>query len=178
MKLYKCDFEWLYESTYSSEENPRKMQPKEARTAWLASIGVQVSDHAAEHPRGVMLNGDQIIQAMEQGFTLEVKETRDFKGPASFDFERFEQVASKLLNIAPEEQVYNSRCQVHMPGQALATYNETLLLEGSCTDNLQSHLDSGWRIIAACPQPDQRRPDYILDRFNPDRSVHTSAARD
>lgn len=28
-------------------------------------------------------------------------------------------------------------------------------------------LDAGWRILAVCPQPDQRRPDYILGRTKP-----------
>lgn len=44
------------------------------------------------------------------------------------------------------------------------------------TDVLQEQIAKGWRIIAACPQPDQRRPDYILGRFNPE-TLETSALR-
>lgn len=52
-----------------------------------------------------------------------------------------------------------------------------MLLEDACTDQLQGALNSGWRIISACPQPDQRRPDYILGRFNPDQSEDGGARR-
>jgi hypothetical protein len=71
----------------------------------------------------------------------------------------------------------NHRIEVHMPGQALAMYNDTLLMEDACTDALQNELANGWRIIAVCPQPDSRRPDYVLGRYNPDVGVDTSAKR-
>ena len=64
---------------------------------------------------------------------------------------------------------YNNKVEVHMPGQALANYNELMLLEDCCTDEVARSLDNGWRIIASCPQPDQRRPDWILGRYNPNR---------
>lgn len=61
----------------------------------------------------------------------------------------------------------NQKCDVHIGGGLLMTVNETMLLEDSCTDRLQSELNSGWRILAVTVQPDGRRPDYILGRFNP-----------
>lgn len=76
--------------------------------------------------------------------------------------DKFAQVAEPRLADA-----FNERVEVHMPGNALLTYNRTLLLEDACTNYLQEQLDDGWRIIAACPQPDQRRPDYILGRYEP-----------
>lgn len=90
------------------------------------------------------------------------------------------ELAEKPITITSESgnnNVYNNKCEVHMPGQALSVYNECLLLGDACTDALQSSLNSGWRIIAACPQPDQRRPDYILGRFNPELDEHGSARR-
>lgn len=74
------------------------------------------------------------------------------------------QLAEK--QTVPPNSTYNNRVDVHMPGQALSVYNNVHLLEDGCTDALQELLDGGWRIIAACPQPDQRRPDYILGRFS------------
>jgi hypothetical protein len=71
----------------------------------------------------------------------------------------------------------NQKCDVHIGGGLLLTVNETMLLEDSCTDRLQSELNSGWRILAVCVQPDGRRPDYVLGRFNPDLNVGGSAAR-
>jgi hypothetical protein len=60
--------------------------------------------------------------------------------------------------------------QVHVPNMALLTYNEVTVYEDSCTDELQKALNQGWRIIAVCPPNSQRRPDYILGRYNPDGS--------
>ena len=79
------------------------------------------------------------------------------------------EMAEKPIKITQDsgDNYFNSKCEVHMPGMALSMYNEVRLLEDCCTDALQGHLIDGWRIIAACPQPDQRRPDYILGRFNP-----------
>lgn len=37
-------------------------------------------------------------------------------------------------------------------------------LQDCCTDELQRHLNEGWRILAVCPPNDTRRPDYILGR--------------
>lgn len=59
---------------------------------------------------------------------------------------------------------FNDRCQQHQPNAALLAIAETKLLQDSCTDVLQENLANGWRIIAVQPQPDQRRPDYILGR--------------
>lgn len=72
---------------------------------------------------------------------------------------------------------FNNRCEVHVPNLGLLSVNETMLLEDSCTDSLQSFLDKGWRIISIAPQPNQRRPDYILGRFNPDRQPDGTARR-
>lgn len=84
----------------------------------------------------------------------------------------------KLTQESVGDQYYNSKCEVHMPGMAMSMYNEMLLLEDCCTDALQSKLNAGWRIVAACPQPDQRRPDYIMGRFNPNFDGDNDAKRD
>lgn len=42
------------------------------------------------------------------------------------------------------------------------------IMEAKADDALQKSMDDGWRIIAACPQPDARRPDYIMGRYNAD----------
>jgi hypothetical protein len=54
--------------------------------------------------------------------------------------------------------------QVHIPNIGLLSMNRVLLLENSCTDELQEKLDEGWRILAICPPNGTRRPDYILGR--------------
>jgi hypothetical protein len=57
---------------------------------------------------------------------------------------------------------YNTRCDVHVPNLGLLKVSKVELLQDACTDDLQAHLDRGWRILAICPQPNQRRPDYII----------------
>lgn len=86
--------------------------------------------------------------------------------------ETFQQVA----DYVPTQNVYNNKCDVHMPGNMLVSYNEVMLAEDSCTDVLQDALNNGWRIIAACPQPDSRRPDYILGRWNPEINTNGKGA--
>ncbi|MCJ2022133.1 hypothetical protein MKK84_32825 [Methylobacterium sp. E-065] len=54
--------------------------------------------------------------------------------------------------------------QIAIPNLLLFAVDEVKLLDDACTDLLQSHLDEGWRILAVCPPPAQRRPDYIIGR--------------
>jgi len=53
---------------------------------------------------------------------------------------------------------------VHLPNLGLLMMDEVTNLDNACTDELQRHLEDGWRIIAICPPNGQRRPDYILGR--------------
>jgi len=62
----------------------------------------------------------------------------------------------------------NIRAQVITPGHALQDYDETCVEVDCCTDHLQTMLNQGWRILAICVQPDQRRPDYVLGRRVPE----------
>lgn len=58
----------------------------------------------------------------------------------------------------------NKVVNVAVPGNALLRITKVQVLTDICTDELQRHLNEGWRIVAVCPQPDQRRPDYVLGR--------------
>lgn len=92
----------------------------------------------------------------------------------------FEQIGTKFdeqIEANVTQNTYNNKCEVHMPGNMLASYNELMLVEDACTDVIQSHISSGFRIVTVCPQPDQRRPDYILGRFNPERMTDDAAKR-
>lgn len=128
-------------------------------------------------------SSEQLIEIMSSNDSCTVKSVST-SDTSSTMLDRLERVLAKIeesgianLTGPVGDQIYNTRCDVHMPGQALASYNETLLLEDSCTDALQGSLNSGWRVIAACPQPNQRRPDYILGRFNPDFDAGGGASR-
>lgn len=60
--------------------------------------------------------------------------------------------------------VVNERCSVAVSGLGLLTISEVAVERDFCTEALQMKLSEGWRIVAVCVQPDQRRPDYILGR--------------
>lgn len=127
--------------------------------------------------------GKQVLQILEVDDTVSVKSAASISDDSMESIiERFEAVVAKMealdipIESATAEHVYNEHCDVHVPGNVLISYNETLLLEDSCTDILQGYLNSGWRIVAVCPQA-QRRPDYILGRYNPEIDIGGSARR-
>ena len=81
---------------------------------------------------------------------------------------------SSVLNSLVDKirkTTFNSKTNVHVGGGLITTYNDLLLKEDACIDDLRNELNNGWRIIAVCNQPDQRRPDFVLGRFNPQLKV-------
>lgn len=68
------------------------------------------------------------------------------------------------LSLFDKTQQFNTKVGVHISDLGLLNIKEVDVLEDICTDTLQKWLDEGWRIITVCPQPDKRRPDYILGR--------------
>lgn len=69
-----------------------------------------------------------------------------------------------------EQVILNQKVNVAVPGLGLLAMVRVMLASDCCTDDLNEHLQDGWRILAICPQPDQRRPDYILGK--PAESTH------
>ncbi|ATW57872.1 hypothetical protein CNR33_00026 [Pseudomonas phage tabernarius] len=65
----------------------------------------------------------------------------------------------------PENPGWNERTNSPLSGFHLHNCNDLKLCQDYCTDALQAELDEGWRILAVTTQ-EQRRPDYILGRFN------------
>jgi len=53
-----------------------------------------------------------------------------------------------------------------VPESYFILINEIVYEEDACTDYIQSMINVGWRILAICPQPGQRRPDYIMGRIS------------
>jgi hypothetical protein len=63
------------------------------------------------------------------------------------------------------EKLYRGAAvQIAIPGFGLLAVSKIMHLDDACTDDVQRHLDEGWKILAVCPPNSQRRPDYILGR--------------
>lgn len=58
----------------------------------------------------------------------------------------------------------NTKCNVIVAGTSIIDIKEVTIRSNYCTDALQIDLRDGWRILAICVQPDQRRPDYVLGK--------------
>ena len=72
---------------------------------------------------------------------------------------------ASLVDKKPDGGTYNQLVNVAVGGSTLHI-DAVKVVEDYCTDQLQKELDSGWRIVAVCVQPNQRRPDYILGKTN------------
>lgn len=125
----------------------------------------------------IVLTDKQLVKLAVSGVTFKVLHPISVElEDISLPFRTIEGKTGEQLGSV-SNNTYNNKCDVHMPGNMMASYNELMLVEDSCSDVIQTHLSSGWRLVAVCPQPDQRRPDYILGRFNPTKDISDSAAR-
>lgn len=115
-----------------------------------------------------VLSGEDLVSLAVKRIVFEVVRKIDISVDISRQLMDFAEKPIRIVSEGGSTNNYNTKCEIHMPGQALSLYNDILLVEDSCTDAISVHLQGGWRIIAVCPQPDQRRPDYILGRFNPE----------
>lgn len=99
----------------------------------------------------------RLSEALEKGL-----DTNSVKNMTEF----FEGISNRISEI--EKTAFNQKCNVHVSNNMLLHFNRTKVEYDCCTDNLNKQLQNGWRIIAVCPQPDQRRPDYVLGRYEPE----------
>lgn len=175
MKVYKIEFGYIWDSGESKQNkiDIRKKSFEICGIKWEEAFDTYGTVRNGDDP---IVNPEQLLAITELNDDFKILQTIQVTDPLNSAVERFERAVAKLSQTPLPEHSYNEKCEVHIPNMALATYNETLLLEDSCTDALQRALDSGWRIIAACPQA-QRRPDYILGRYNPNREVDSDGAK-
>ena len=183
MQIINVDFHSIWEYGEDKEENKRKEEEKIIkRRSMLEALGVDVSgrdDKEIKSGNNFLVTQDQLILLLQKGEHLTVKSKIDFEDRQGSMVSRLELVMSKISQFveAKSESFFNERVEVHTPGAGLMLFNSTLLLENACSDELQMALDNGWRIIAACPQPDSRRPDYILGRYDPNHEAGSERAK-
>lgn len=188
IKLYKVKLVGgCYVWNYGSDEDKSVKNTGEcaARRAELDAVGWPTCD-IGEGDRDYLyftredtqvVSRDRYVALLEAGIKLELEQVIGVNVDPAEVFQQVSERYSAGLELPVSGgNTYNNKCEVHMPGNMLATYNQVQLLEDSCTDVLQSALSAGWRIIAVCPQPDSRRPDYIMGRFNPNDDFDKDSA--
>lgn len=78
---------------------------------------------------------------------------------------KFEALNNDMTNLMERTRQFNDKCDVHIGGGLLMRVREVKVCEDYCTEALQGELDDGWMILAVCIQPDGRRPDYVLGKY-------------
>lgn len=182
--VYQVEVNTGYTSYTTALEYDKAAEP-------YRGVGIGIRDWDSEAAEGKedysqylrLVESTHIAQASdlvlycELGFNFQVKQKLEVNIDPSKVFEEIAQKQEVSLKGPEVGNTYNSKVDVHMPGNMLGSYNQVMLLEDACSDALQTQISSGWRIIAACPQSDQRRPDYILGRYNENYEIEDSAAR-
>lgn len=96
-------------------------------------------------------------------YTIKIKDTSDGTAALELLSHKIELLDTFMKRAAgAAAQNYNIKCGVPLVDTALMSINRIKIMENCCSDELQKTLNEGYRILSVCPQPDQRRPDYVL----------------
>lgn len=131
----------------------------------LESIGCIVPDAGAYSWAEYSAEINDLLRS-GLSFTVEGNQKSDLS-VANQLFDQFQLLEAKITTAIAgldSDHHFNQKCNVHISGIGLLAITEVSIYYDLCTDTLQSLLSEGWRIVAVCPQPNQRRPDYILGR--------------
>lgn len=152
---------------YSGDKSVQLTERRNALSQTGVEIPVDAGDDELCSRPSFVVSADQLLTLMKLKQEPTIEHELTIGDSMDGIAQRMEKIVEKLERVPTGNSEYNEKCEVHMPGNALMTFNHTMLLQDACTDALQEAIDAGWRIICAQPMPDQRRPDYILGRFNP-----------
>jgi hypothetical protein len=171
MRILTVRLGWIY----SDGENG--VAEKAKRRTIMSKVGIMFPEDADLQSPVVSLNEKQFIDMIALGEKGDVQAISHLGETIDGAIDKIASLARKFEAFAEHvgNAQYNEKVEVYTPGMGLMLFNRVMLLNDACSDALQTELDNGWRIIAACPQPDQRRPDYIMGRY--DKDDESGAAR-
>lgn len=155
-------------------------------TVWKNGTDEEKAELIKQYPRfdgfRTTVSQSKYLQLMEENFDCDVIRLKsvnvhefdpnDATAPSEMvqyreQVDILNKMIGKALDNLKQTSELSWNAKVAVPVNTwLNNVNEICLKEDCCSDVLQDHLNSGWRIMAVCPQPDQRRPDYILGRVN------------
>lgn len=152
----------------------------ESRRDALAKLGIQTDETDLARAIQIVVTERQLADLMIMGQSVHAQASLNVaEDPIMRAAQAIEVAAEKVARFSeslPEvNNNFNERVEVYTPGAGLMLFNRVMLLQDACSDALQMEMDNGWRIIAACPQPDQRRPDYIMGRYDPKYALESGA---
>lgn len=111
-----------------------------------------------------------IVLTMEEFVDLNkvIKMVRTFNVETNLSNEMLNKIENAGKYFDKDVQ-FNSKVNVYQPNNPLFTFNVVQCIVDACTERLQTYLDENWSIITVCPQPNQRRPDYILGKYDKEK---------
>lgn len=146
VNIYTVSLDWEHQKLSSA-------QLEELNQTALSEPQAYKQDDGTHHVYGIFVVDDAgLAQLACKGLRVNIQRTRAVNAPAA------PAIAQR------ESGAFNAKVQVHVAGLGLLNVTEVENHNDCCTDYLQTKLADGWRILAVCVQPDQRRPDYILGR--------------
>jgi hypothetical protein len=176
-KLNNLHLKWRKDSSYPGHKyNPKteedKLKQNKLKEAWEA---LPLKEAMKKYPNKVELDYGE----REQILSLEqyescysyctIKQILDLDAEAQVHAIDLDKLASKIKDSligSNGDKLFNNRLEIHQPDIPLFTYNRFIHLDDCCTDILQEdYINKGYRVVACVPQPDQRRPDYILGKY-------------
>ena len=150
-RLYRIELPWGMEPTVEQVVLIEKLSGKPVR-------------FSGDNPKQLDWGSTDIEATLKEAEPLlpfTIKEGLPYSRHVS-DAEAAEAMRLRVDVAAP----VNERCNVVVAGNGmLQSVDSVQLLADACTNDLQGHLNNGWRILAICVQPDQRRPDYVLGKI-------------
>jgi hypothetical protein len=182
MRILNAQLDSIYIWGDDEEKKDRERIAKvERRRAVLAKVGIDVDVEDLTRAIPIAITEGQLADLMTSGESVTVSSSiRVSEDTLMRAAEVINAAAEKVARFASSvpdvtNNMFNEKVEVYTPGMGLMLFNRVMLLQDMCSDALQTELDNGWRIIAACPQPDQRRPDYIMGRYDPKHAEESGA---
>lgn len=133
---------------------------------------ISIEEAAEKYPKGVNIEGNYVISMGDYEKIFQHCEILHFINLESefayqqIDLEKLANNITTSMLGKTGSNLFNQKLNIHQPNMPLFTYNQFQVLTDFCTEKLQNeYINQGWRVVAICPQPDQRRPDYIIARY-------------
>lgn len=189
MKLLNVDFKYgvnyaecshlkINGLAWEKENNPSfvynikdEVLRKEKNDYW---DNLSLAEAILQHPKNVQPKSRSVVITQlefEQCYNwVEIKQFLDIEPSAqiqAIDLNKLAKAIGDQILGATGSNLFNQKLEIHQPNMPLFTYNDFTYITDCCTERLmEDYISKGYRVVAVCPQPDQRRPDYILGKYN------------